>query len=268
MLERMQSADGSLPESLRDEHGADQTDRLKSALAKAEAELAGIKAGENSGAAIRSALESQTRELEMRLAEQASELTRLKASLKAYEDAAQAFESGQESPIPAMAELNALQAEAEEQRRAIQVLRAEVANSNDRLARQATHFRDELRRLGSASATAPSQAMRTVSEAPRRSLAERIAQPRIPAKLEPVETESSETPAPGNGTPVPGNGDGRQSGFLRALNGGAGHSESSGAATDESAPQQPASGTSEQAAAEATPRRPRLLERISSIDKS
>ena len=264
MLERLQGAGEGAVFAFNDENGTGETGSLKAALAKAEAELAAIMAEESGDAAARSALEEQTQQLERQVSGQTSEITRLKASLKAYEDVAADSEAGRESQISSKAEFNALQAEVDEQRRTIQALRAEVASNNERLARQAQHFRDEMRRLGSGAASvAAAPSVRTVTEQPRRSLAERIAQPRVSGKMETSEPKSAGAPVAGNG-----GAETRQSGFLRALNGGAAQPEPLAAADVEADGHQPPANSNAEESQDVAPRRSRLLDRISGIDKS
>ena len=113
-------------------------------------------------------------------------------------------------PVPAgisqKADIGALQAEVDEQRRTIAALRAEIAASQERQARQALHFHEELRRLG----PSPSEGKSSEAEsAPKKSLAERITAPRVlrPAVNDAAGTgEASETPR-----------EGRPASYLRAL---------------------------------------------------
>ena len=102
----------------------------------------------------------------------ATEVAKLKAALKAYEGDA-AVPAG----ISQKADIGALQAEVDEQHgAAIAALRAEIAASQERQARQALHFHEELRRLG----PSPSEGKSSEAEsAPKKSLAERITAPRI-----------------------------------------------------------------------------------------
>ena len=80
--------------------------------------------------------------------DQAAEISRLKAALATYEAADHDDRGVKESKIAMKARLTALQALTEEQGGTIQALRAELAAGNEKLARQAAYFMEEMRRLG------------------------------------------------------------------------------------------------------------------------
>lgn len=237
MIERLQGG-GAAQAEASDEDEASQARMLRAELARVEGELLAARAEDRGGARIA--------ELEEALQAQHGEVARLKASLQAYEAGATAAAASAGDALAAKAEINALNAQVEEQRGIIEALRAEISGSNERLARQAQHFRDEMRRLsvlqqereddgGAAFASA---------EPPRRSLAERIAQPRVPreATVEVIPAGAHEARAK----------------FLKAVNGGVDASQPEGGAA--------AAGAASEAAA--PPRRARLLDRISNLDKS
>ncbi len=93
------------------------------------------------------------------------------------------------------ARLSALTALTDEQSGTIQSLRAELAAGNEKLARQAAYFMEEMRRLGSGTMPASGPARRSAApaaEAAKRPLAERINDPRV-ARL--VRQEGEEAPA-------------------------------------------------------------------------
>ena len=271
LIDRLQAAkaDGDL-DSASDMAAQATIERLSGDLAKAEAQLMAAKSADDSNAdAARAALVDRVKQLEAVERERAAELTKLKAALKAYEEqeAAAAVPSafGRDAmPVSAKVEISALQADVEENRRTIQSLRAEIAGSNERLARQAQHFRDELRRLGSGAQLPGDAPRRPVVEAKRPTLAERIAAPR-PPQLTPAaaSNDAGETAASRDAGVRPG-------GFLKALNGGA----ETAAGLDEKPPALPAAGAAASTssatvgAPEAIARRPRLLERISGGDKT
>ena len=81
--------------------------------------------------------------------DQAAELSRLKAALITYEAADKDDRGVKESKIAMKARLSALTALSEEQSSTIHALRAELAAGNEKLARQAAYFMEEMRRLGS-----------------------------------------------------------------------------------------------------------------------
>ena len=95
------------------------------------------------------------------------------------------------------ARLSALTALTDEQSGTIQSLRAELAAGNEKLARQAAYFMEEMRRLGSGTVPASGPARRSAApaaDAAKRPLAERINDPRV-ARLVRSAGESEEAPA-------------------------------------------------------------------------
>lgn len=228
---------------------AEEIARLTAELGRTEAQLLTLRSSEGTAESGRAALDARLRGLETAEADRVAEVAKLKAALRIYEDGEKGTLVGGENRwISSKAEIGALQAEVDEQRRVIQALRAEIAGSNEKLARQSQHFRNELRRLGSA-APMEGGARRADADFKRPTLAERIAAPRPPPL-----TAVALMPD-GNGT-EPAR-EPRSGGFLKALNGGSDASPASGASD------KPAGGT------EPAPRRPRLLERISgSADKT
>ena len=145
----------------------DEAHRLTAALAKTENELATLKAKVDEGSE-RHDLDALIAEHEAREKETATEIAKLKAALKAYED-----DSGTAPGLSQKASISALQAEIDEKGRTIVALRAEIAAAEERLTRQALHFEEELRDAvllpaGGAEPETP----------PKRSLAERISAPR------------------------------------------------------------------------------------------
>jgi DNA repair exonuclease SbcCD ATPase subunit len=240
LIDKLQKAAAKADASeIQSAQSKNEIDRLKSELAKAEAKLLSF---EGSTDDARTALETQVRELEAAASASAAEMAKMMAALKAFADNANDPVTGRTpATLSAKVEISQLQTEVDEQRHTIESLRAEISGSNERLVRQSQYFRDELRRLGAAPAHATDAAARTEAETPRRSLAERIAAPRIPASHSGADM-TARTPT---GT------------VLTALNGGAG---------DASAPvETETSGDTENDSA--APRRPRLLDRISGLDK-
>ncbi|MGE0626647.1 MAG: hypothetical protein AB7O43_02395 [Hyphomicrobiaceae bacterium] len=154
-LERMKSVVGRRSTPDRD------TAASKPAAGSAKA---GARSGKLSAAdidaAASAAAAAQRAPLEARIEEQAAELNRLRAALAAYEKEAPADSDGDDKKGrgPDAARINALQAQLAVQNETIQKLRSELATGNDRLARQAAQFMEEMRRLGSSSgAMSPEQ---------------------------------------------------------------------------------------------------------------
>lgn len=229
--------------------------RLILALAKAEAELSALKSSIGGEDAERMALEDRVADLQSASDAKSTELAKFRAALKAYEEK-------DVPPSPGMvekADLGALQAEVDNQRRIITELRAEIAAGQERLSRQALRFHEELRRVNPAPAEeSPSEK----ENPPRPSLAERISAPRGPR---PAANDAERT----------GGGDGTESreqrpgSYLRALNGNAGSGTAEPAPPEGARPPPLPADEAEknQGATKPSPRRPRLLERISGIDK-
>lgn len=251
LLERLQSAEHGDTQERRSESTAlADIERLKNDLSEAEAQLLAFKSEVGAEMSARDAQSARIRDFEQIERDRSSEIASLKAALVSYEEAARETSGAIESSAAAKAELSALQAEVNEQRRTIQTLRAEVTSNNERLSRQAQHFRDEMRRL-STSSRSTGDSHHGDEDTPRQTLAERIAQPRVPVPE--VQHEAAR--------------DARPAAYLAAVSGGHDERPASGApvakgdaAASERAPERPTPILD-------APRRGRLLERISSIDK-
>jgi hypothetical protein len=182
--------------------------RSQEVLAQAEAALASARSGAaetDKGAA----LEQELRVLRSKADDQAGEITRLKAALATFEAEDRAEGGSKESRAALKARLGSAQAQADHQSAMIGRLRAELAAVNERLARQAAHFMDEMRRLGAGTLPVATQPRASSARSDRRPLAERVAQvrptppgPRTNAKEagapEPTTLDSTPTP-PRNG---------------------------------------------------------------------
>lgn len=126
-------------------------------------------------------LEARQSDLERELAastarneDQAAELARLRAAIAVFERNADGEMLGsiRESRLALKARVQALEAQSVQQGETVARLRNELAAANERLARQAAHFTDELKRLGTGGSAA--QARRRDGAALRPSLAERV----------------------------------------------------------------------------------------------
>jgi chromosome segregation ATPase len=256
LIAKLRGADGNAKAGEGKEREV-EIKRLMLALAKVEAELEGMKASVGNEDAERMMLEDRLADLQAASDLKSTELAKLRATLKTYED------NAAEAPgIAQKADLSALQVEVEEQRRTIAALRAEIAAGEERLSRQALHFHDELRRMG----TQPSEPADAEDSASRKSLVERMGAPR------PVRSEDHET-APEKGEAEPAR-ETRAQPYLRALNGNdngdsAEEKGKVGASNSDNPPPLPAAEPAKDAlgAKPSSPRRPRLLERISGLDK-
>ncbi|MEZ5899902.1 MAG: hypothetical protein R3D51_10465 [Hyphomicrobiaceae bacterium] len=238
LIEKLQAADATSQDGDQKATQEAEAARLRSQLAKVEAELEALKA-DSGGTERMASLEDENRE-------QLSEIARLMASLRTYEDDAK--DRHEPDALAAKAEIGALQAQVEEQKHTIEALRAEVAAGTERLARQAQHFREEMHRLSVQSSEGEGAAGKGSAETPRRSLADRIAQPRVPGRLAEASVEVVR-PAASNGNAEAAR-EQRSAGYLKAVNGNA---DAAPAPSEKAAP---------------APRRARLLERISNLDKS
>ncbi|WP_334148894.1 hypothetical protein [Hyphomicrobium sp.] len=239
---------------------AAEINRLRRDLVDAEAALRSARGMAEAGHAGQAALEAEIRTLKSANEDRAAEVARLKAALATYEAEDTDDRTLKESKVAMRARLSALQAEADEQTVTIQRLRAEIAAANEKLARQAAHFMDEMRRLG-AGTVKTAGPRQEAAERPKASLVERIAAPRAshsaPSRIGTAGEVNRETRDPA-----------RISGFLRALDGAAAAvpgeeirngAEPNGAAAGETA--------GEKAPAKKTDRRASLIERITRAEK-
>ncbi|MGL4398031.1 MAG: hypothetical protein ACRCS9_15960 [Hyphomicrobium sp.] len=260
MIDRLQRAtanrDGAGDQSV----AFDEVARLKAELARVESQLLSVQQrSDATDSAALQTLQARVRELETADHDAKADIAKLTAALKTFEEAAGDTPTARDTRLASKAQISALQTEVDEQRRTIQQLRTEIAGNNERLARQAQHFRDEMRRLGSNGMPPPLDGRRAAAPEPaRRSLAERIAQPRIP-RAEPAAEIAA---AAAEGAIASDGRESRGHGFLKAVVNGD-EAELASANMD-------ADGQNDQADSAAparAARRARLLERISSIEK-
>ncbi|AHB49498.1 hypothetical protein W911_15580 [Hyphomicrobium nitrativorans NL23] len=237
--------------------GVDPTaeiNRLRKSLIEAESALRSARGMAEAGHAGQAALEAEVRQMKTANQDQTAEIARLKAALATYEAEDAGDRAVKESKVAMRARLSALEAEAAEHGNTIQRLRAEIAAANEKLARQAAHFMDEMRRLGAG--TLPTGPRREATVRPKAPLVERINAPRPPrGEAAAFGQASADTRDPGDRT--------RVNGFLRALDGNAAPAaplevrngaKPEAAAASADAPQKPQ-------------RRPSLLERITRAEK-
>ena len=160
--------DASLPEVVR----------LQRALQRAESALKAMKDVAAAGRDDEARHEALLRQRDQQVEEQAQEIARLKGALAAFEDdnGDNRALSIKDSKIAMKSKLSSLQILADQQSETIRKLRAEVAATNERLARQAQHFMEEMRRLGVGTLPTSAQPRRPVSAAERRSLKQRISE--------------------------------------------------------------------------------------------
>ncbi len=150
-------------------------DRLRKDLSNAEAALSS--AGGSEADAVRAGMEREIRSLKARSEDQAGEIARLRAALSAFEQYdGKSIGSLSNSKIALKAKLGSAQAQADQQSTTITRLRAELAAAHERLARQAAHFMDEMRRVGAGAVPTSGQVRRPQRISNERRLAERVSQ--------------------------------------------------------------------------------------------
>jgi len=154
---------------------ADDVDRARQDVSEAEAALSAVRAGAPlEGDAVRAAQEREVRDLKGRIEDQAGEIARLRAALQVFEQRDET-DGVKGSKIALRARLGSAQAQADQQAATIGQLRAELAATHERLARQAAHFMKEMRRVGGG--TQPTTGQARHARGPERdSLAERVTQ--------------------------------------------------------------------------------------------
>ena len=153
-------------------------DRLRQDLSDAEAALSAARsAGGSEADAMRAGMEREIRGLKARSEDQAGEIARLRAALSAFEQYdGKSIGSLSNSKIALKAKLGSAQAQADQQSTTITRLRAELAAAHERLARQAAHFMDEMRRVGAGAVPTSGQVRRPQRISNERRLAERVSQ--------------------------------------------------------------------------------------------
>ncbi len=195
----------------------------------------------------RAVAERELARFKSRAADQDSEIVRLKAELMGLRAESEQSGAMKDSRIAIKARLSAAEAEVEQQVETIKKLRAELTASQEQNAQQAQHFMDEMRRLGAGTMPVAGQHQRPAGGIVRRSLAERVSQSR-PATLvanttDKTDAASATATADTTGVNVAAETDPQGNGSGMA--------------------QLPAP-----AAANVTPSRPRLFDRIQSLSKT
>lgn len=166
--------------------------RLQQELAATEEALHEARVSAETNADTVAALEAELARLRTASQDQAAELASLRAALEAYR-AGEQDDRAKESKVALRAQASALQAQTDEQAALIQSLRAELAAANERLARQAAHFRNELRVLGSSAPPLPASGHAAASAEPRRrALSDRIKDPQVARLAKPERSETSD----------------------------------------------------------------------------
>jgi chromosome segregation ATPase len=202
------------------------------------------------------AFEREVRALKARTEDQAGEIARLKAALASFEQEDGKGGGLKDSRIGLKARLSSAQAHADQQTATVAKLRAELAATHERLARQAAHFMGEMRRIGGGPTQPPGQARRPMREE-RRTLVERVAQIRTGGG--PAERTEPRTPEAPRRLEAP------------AANGHNGNGSAAAEKKESEESPAPRPAAAELPKASEIPdkrRRPRLLDRITGLAKS
>ena len=175
-----------------------QMERLRQSLSEAEQTLHLARTGAPAEA-DRAGREREVRILKARIEDQAGEIARLKAALAVFEQPDE--RSGlSNSRLALKARAGSAEAQAERQAATIATLRAELAAANERLAHQAAHFMDEMRRIGAGTVPASGQPRRAGRDWQRRRLESVDQVPaRRPEPVAVVEKAGAVGKATGNG---------------------------------------------------------------------
>lgn len=188
--------------------------------------------------------------MKAKIDDQGSDIARLTAELATLSAGADGEQTGlKDSKIALKARLNAAQAQAEQNAETVKRLRAELAAANERLALQGAHFMEQMRRLGAGTLPATGQTRRPVIQGHKPTLAERVAQSRGPT--------SSAAPPLSAAAPEP----------AVELASATVVSISAPAADGLATPPSAVEPVLETVDADGAPRKPRLIDRISSINK-
>jgi len=236
-----------------------QMDRLRESLAEAETVLHLARSGAPAPETSRLERDREIRTLKARAEDQAGEIARLKAALTAFEQTHDAGAGLKNSRLALKARVGSAEAQAERQAATISRLRAELAAAHERLAQQAAHYMDEMRRIGVGTLPASGQVRRPAREDHRRRLAERVAQ--VPARKADAARQSG----------PPADADEKPSGAEKGASNGSrgaeeGHAAAKAAATPATSPA--AAEMPRTAAMPGGRRMVRLLDRITGMGKS
>jgi chromosome segregation ATPase len=182
LIDRLQRRLGSsyglpAPAAARDDVGRAGADAL--------AATAATPAEDDGG---RTAYEREIRTLRARADDQSGEIARLKSALDAFEQRGQPARGLRDSKMGLRARLGAAQAQADQRATTIGELRAELAATHERLARQAAHFMDEMRRVGTGGTPNPGRRKRPERERP--------APPRLDAQERPESPQAGTAALP------------------------------------------------------------------------
>lgn len=227
--------------------------RLRSELTEAEAMLRSVQTSADAGLENAARLDREIAKLRASNEDLQAELKTAHAEVAAYKEVESGDKALREGKTAMRAKIASLESQTAEQTGIIQRLRAEIASANERTARQAAHFTEELRRLGAGTYQTTASPQRSRFEnSGRRSLSDRI------NEAGPAGDRSTEsTTAVAEGVTDVRDME-RASGFLKALGG----SRGGGSAGGSRAEQEAVAKTAGEEASHPGARRGGLLERI------
>ena len=150
---------------------------LQAQLEQAKGASEAIAGAGNLAANIDTPAQREVRALKAKAEDQAAEITRLRTEIAAVttenNNSEGAIPSLRDNRIALKARVSGLEAKSNQQAETIQRLRAEVAQANERAARQASNFMDEMRRLGMAAHVTQSRTGRPQDPARSRNVTKR-----------------------------------------------------------------------------------------------
>lgn len=123
-------------------------EKLRIQLEEAQQALRQAKGESEKGKKSQSGLEAELTSTKGEVERLRSELSRLKAALNVYETTDKENTAAKETKVALKARVSSLEAELGEKAETIRRQKAEIAAGNDKMARQAAHYVDVIRRLG------------------------------------------------------------------------------------------------------------------------
>lgn len=236
----------------------EEIERLRASLAEAEIGLKAAQSGTDAENAAQKAMQREIETLTARNRQLVAEVESLKASLKSFEAAVASAPDESESRATLKARIASFEQTAQAQTVTVQGLRAELAAANERMARQASYFREELKRLGTGTVPTTGEARHRgmnrgeameMAQRRRQTLAERIGAPRPASVARPDQAATADEAA-------------RSAPFLKALAG-----DTAAPQVEDVAVAVGGSGSGDVPGGDAPRRRASLLERISGAGK-
>lgn len=287
------------------QHGAESNqnsadadvEKLRIDLAEAQQALRMAQGETKKGKESRSGLETELDAMTAEAERLRSELSRLKAALNVYESTDKEQQATKETKVSLKARVGSLEIELSEQAETTRRLRAEIAASNEKMARQAAHYVDVIRRLGGGTQPVTGPALKraggetaTKTKTPHQrsgALLDRLKAPRkdgraMPGRKQSAQAARSSKPSVREEAKV--------SDFIKALGGNSATrsqpakstqarsdtvtkdedavTTSTGAKTDQSVPEPPAPSSTKNGKSDGAgqQRRPGLLDRLASGD--